>query len=146
MILTIITSIKTFSLETMICIGIPFLIAFFSPISAMLIGTGFFIIADTFTGIWAALKRGDKIHSRSMARTVTKMIMYSLAVILAQLLQLYFFSWIPMASITAGYIALVEFYSNMENIGYITNIDILSYLKDKIDTFKPNKNKNIDNE
>jgi len=128
---------NAFSPNTLITMGIPFLIAFFTPITSMLIGVGIFAMADTFTGMWAAKKRGDKIHSRAMGRTITKIIMYSIAIILAHVLQVIFMSWMPIANITAGYIALVEFRSNMENIGEITNIDIWNYLKDKIEIFKP---------
>jgi len=126
-------------------IGLPFLMAFFAPITTMIIAVGLFAIMDTFTGICAAKKRGEKIHSRAMARTITKMIMYAIAIILAHLLEVIFMAWMPITSLTAGYIALVEFRSNMENIGYITDTDIWTYLKDKIDAFKP-RNENKDEE
>lgn len=137
MIFTTISSIKTFSLKNMIGIGIPFLIAFFAPIIAMVGAVCVLTIFDTITGIWAALKRGDKIHSRAMGRTVTKMLLYSLVILLAHIMEIVFIPWMPMVSLAAGYVALVEFRSNMENIGYITNIDVWNYLKDKIEIFKP---------
>ncbi len=130
-------TVKTFTLESIITVGIPYLIAFFTPITPLLIGVGLFTIFDTFTGIWASVKRGNRIHSRAMARTITKMILYSTAIILAHLLEDIFMPWLAVTSITAGYIALVEFRSNMENIGFITKIDIWNYIKDKIDAFKP---------
>ena len=134
---TSISSIKAFSTNALIGTGIPFLIAFFTPITAMLLGVGFFTLVDTFTGMWAAKKRGEKIHSRAMGRTVTKMLFYSLAIILAHGLEVIFMPWLAVTSVVAGYIALVEFRSNMENIGYITGIDIWNYLLNKFDAFKP---------
>ena len=134
---TSISSIKAFSTNALIGTGIPFLIAFFTPITAMLLGVSFFTLVDTFTGMWAAKKRGEKIHSRAMGRTVTKMLFYSLAIILAHGLEVIFMPWLAVTSVVAGYIALVEFRSNMENIGYITGIDIWNYLLNKFDAFKP---------
>lgn len=135
--LQIISFNKTFSLEYLITLGIPFLIAYFSPLMPILTGMVALTFIDTFTGTWAAAKRKESIHSRAMARTITKTVMYTIAVILAHILETVFMNWFPAVNLIAGYIALVEFKSNMENIGYITNIDIWNYIKDRIEIFKP---------
>jgi len=44
-----------------------------------------------------------------------------------------FMEWIPVAKLTAGYIAVVEFKSNMENIASITGVDIWKHLMTKIE-------------
>jgi hypothetical protein len=60
------------------------------------------------------------------------MIFYCLAIILSRVMEVSFISWLPIAQLTAGYIAVVEFKSNMENIAEITGIDIWNFLKDKL--------------
>ncbi len=129
--------VKTFTLKTLYNVGVPYLVFFFTPLVPIILGVLIFTAFDTFTGMWAAKKRGEKLHSRAMGRTITKMIFYSVAILLAHLLEIIFLPWLAATSLAAGYIALVEFRSNMENIGYITDTNIWEYLKDKIDAFKP---------
>jgi hypothetical protein len=44
-----------------------------------------------------------------------------------------FIDWLPVAQLTSGYIAVVEFKSNMENISEVTGIDVWNHLKDKFE-------------
>jgi hypothetical protein len=126
-----------FSWATLMKLGIPYVVFFFTPIAWSLVGIGVLVFADVFTGIRAAKKRGDRIHSRTMGRTISKMIFYTLAILLSRVMELAFIPWLPIAQLTSGYIAVVEFKSNMENIGEITNTDIWNHLKEKIEqTFK----------
>lgn len=126
---------KTFILNNTLYIG-AVLIAFFSPIKGLLFCTGFFLVADFLTGIWAAYKRGEQIQSKKMGHTVTKLLLYSLAIILGQLLSNQIAIGIPIAKITASIICLVEFKSILENIKFITGLDIWSILKDKLNERK----------
>jgi hypothetical protein len=112
--------------------GVPYVVFFFAPIYAALIGIGVLIFADVLTGVRAAKKRGERIHSRRLSTTINKMIFYCLAIILSRVMEVSFISWLPIAQLTAGYIAVVEFKSNMENIAEITGIDIWNFLKDKL--------------
>jgi phage-related holin len=107
-----------------IALLIPYLTFFFAPIALILFTTGSLVCADLMTGVFAARKRGEQIQSRKMARSVSKIIFYFIAIILSRLMEVVFFPQIPIANITAGYIALIEFKSNIENIGTITGIDI----------------------
>ncbi len=139
-----INSFTAFSWKGILSIGLPYVAAFFSPIAVMISAVCFLTMFDTITGIWAAHKRGEKVHSRAMGRAVTKMLMYSLVIILAHVMELVFIAWVPMVNLAAGYVALVEFKSNMENIGYITDTDIWTYIREKMDAFKPRlENKDI---
>ena len=122
-----------FKWSTLIKLGVPYVIFFFTPITWALVGIGVLVFADVFTGIRAAKKRGERIHSRTMGRTISKMIFYTLAILLARVMELVFIPWLPVAQLTSGYIALVEFKSNMENIGTITDTDIWNHLKEKIE-------------
>ena len=58
-------------------------IAFFMPIVPAMILVGIFILADTVTGIWAAVKRGEEITSRKMSSIITKAFLYQGALLLA---------------------------------------------------------------
>ena len=115
---------------------IAYLIFFFSPIIAILIATGVLVFTDLFTGIFAANKRGEVIDSKKMARSISKIIFYFTAIILSRMMEIVFFPQIPIANITSGYIAFVEFKSNIENISSITGLDIWKALIDKIQNFR----------
>ena len=124
---------KAFKLSTLITLGIPYIVFFFAPITAALAGLGVLIFADVITGCKAAKVRGEEIQSNRMARTVSKIIFYSIAIILSRVMEVVFIDFIPVAQITAGYIAIVEFKSNIENIGSITGVDIWKHLMTKIE-------------
>ena len=115
---------------------LTYVIFFFSPIIAILIATGVLVFTDLFTGVSAAKKRGEKIDSKKMARSISKIIFYFTAIILSRMMEIVFFPQIPIANITSGYIALIEFKSNIENISSITGLDIWKALIDRIHNFK----------
>ena len=124
---------KAFELSTLLKLGIPYIVFFFAPITASLIGLGVLIFADVITGCKAAKVRGEEIRSNRMARTVSKIIFYSIAIILSRVMEVAFIDFIPLAQMTAGYIAIVEFKSNMENIASITGVDVWKHLMKKIE-------------
>ena len=124
---------KAFELSTLLKLGVPYIVFFFAPITAGLIGLGVLIFADVITGCKAAKVRGEEIRSNRMARTVSKIIFYSIAIILSRLMEVAFIDFIPLAQITAGYIAVVEFKSNLENIASITGVDVWKHLMKKIE-------------
>lgn len=128
-----------FNMSALVKLAIPYVIFFFTPIWASLLGIGVLIFADVLTGMKAARKRGERIHSRKMSTTVNKMIFYALAIILSRVMEVSFIPWLPVAQLTAGYIAVVEFKSNMENIAEITGIDIWNFLKDKLSDWAKRK-------
>ncbi len=124
---------KAFEVGTIVKLGVPYLVFFFAPITTAIVGLGVLIFADVLTGCRAAKLRGEEIRSNRMARTVSKIIFYSIAIILSRVMEVSFMEWIPVAKLTAGYIAVVEFKSNMENIASITGVDIWKHLMTKIE-------------
>jgi phage-related holin len=118
-------------LQKLLTIGIPYVMFFISPIVPMLLFVGFLVMADLFTGTKAAIKRGEIIHSKGLARSVSKITLYFIAILLSRGMEVVFFENIPVTSLTAGYIALAEFKSNLENIGEYTGTDIWNYIKEK---------------
>jgi phage-related holin len=125
--------VKAFEIGTIVKLGVPYLVFFFAPITAAMVGLAVLIFADVITGCKAAKVRGEEIRSNRLARTVSKIIFYSIAIILSRVMEVSFMDWMPVAKLTAGYIAIVEFKSNMENIATITGVDIWKHLMTKIE-------------
>jgi ABC-type Co2+ transport system permease subunit len=124
---------KAFEVTTLLKLGLPYIVFFFAPITASIIGLGVLIFADVFTGCKAAKMRGEEIRSNRLARTVSKIIFYSIAIILSRVMEVAFMDWLPVAQLTAGYIAIVEFKSNLENIASITGVDVWKHLLNKFE-------------
>lgn len=125
---------SAFNVKTLLGVGIPYVVFFFTPIAWSIVGIGVLLCADLFTGIRAAKARGEEIRSKPMGRTVGKMLYYGLAIIISRVMELAFIPWLPVAQLTAGYIAIVEFKSNMENIGELTGTDIWTRIKEVIES------------
>lgn len=58
------------------------LVAFFAPISSLLVLVGFAIVSDTIVGIYSSYKTKTPILSRKLARIVSKMFVYQGVVLL----------------------------------------------------------------
>lgn len=125
--------LKAFEIGTIIKLGLPYVFFFFAPITWSIVGIGVLVFADVFTGIASAKSRGERIHSKGMSRTVGKMLYYTIAIVLSRVMELAFISWLPIAQLTSGYIAVVEFKSNLENIAQVTGVDVWNHLKDKFE-------------
>lgn len=101
------------------------LLAVFAPVKAILIVTGFLIMADLLSGVLAARKRGEVINSAGLRRTVTKCLVYNLAIISGFLVEQYMLSSIfPISKLIAGLISVVELKSILENLNTINGTDI----------------------
>lgn len=86
---------------------------------------GFLIVADLVTGMIAAKKRGEKINSAAMRRTVSKMVVYQIAVISGFLLETQLLhELLPVTKVVAGVIGMVEFKSILENGNTILGVNI----------------------
>jgi len=104
-----------------------------APIHAVMISVGFLIVADLVTGIVAAKKRGEKVSSAAMRRTVSKILVYQLAVISGFLLEHYLMGDImPVAKLVGGVIGMVEFKSILENSNTIVGTDIFKSILQKL--------------
>ncbi len=118
---------------------IPYLVFFFTPLTPLLIGVGVLVFADLYTGRSAARTRGEEIRSHGYKRSVSKCTQYFLAIILGRIMEVVFLPMIPVTAITAGYIALTEFKSNIENISTVTGIDIWRAIVDRLQGDKNRK-------
>lgn len=113
--------------------GLLVLAATLAPIKALLVSCGVMIIADLVTGIMAARKRGEAIKSAEMRRSISKMVVYQVAIISAFALEKYMLSdLLPVSKVVAGVIGMVEFKSILENVSTVAGQNILKLVLDKL--------------
>lgn len=109
------------------------LMAVFAPIKPLLAACGFLIVADMITGMWAAKRRGEAISSASMRRSVSKMVIYQMAIMSGFVLEHYMLdNLVPVSKIVGGVIGLVEFKSVLENASVIAGKDLVQLVKEKL--------------
>lgn len=117
------------------------LLAVFSPIKGVLLVTGFLIIADLISGVFAAIKRGEKITSAGLRRTLTKIFVYNMAVISGFLVEQYMLSSIfPISKLISGLISVIELKSILENLNVVNGSDIFKTVLDKLGSVNDKKN------
>lgn len=115
-------------------------VSFVLPLGGFLSLTAILVFCDFFTGVRAARSRGELIRSRGFFRTVEKIVLYFLAIMLSEGMKEVFGLPIPLTYMIAGVIALTEFKSNIENIEDITGTILWSEIRDKLETlFKVKK-------
>lgn len=113
--------------------GLLVVLSVLAPIKAMLITCGVLIMADMITGMLAARKRKEKIQSAEMRRSISKFVVYQIAIISGFLLETYMLeNLLPVSKIVAGVIGMVEFKSILENASTIIGQDILKMVLDKL--------------
>lgn len=101
------------------------------PIAPFLAFTIVLVFCDLITGLMAAKKRKETIHSKGLRRTVQKIVLYFIAIILSQGIKEVFMQSMPITYMVAFIIAIAEFKSNIENIEAVTDIKIWSFIQDK---------------
>lgn len=113
-------------------ISISWLMIYFYPTVQFILLVGFFIAADTITGVIAALKRGEEFKSSRFRDVVSKYLVYGTAVLVAHVLQMQFFPDFPAMKIIAGLIAYSELMSIDENIYSITGVSLFKFFLKKL--------------
>lgn len=113
--------------------GLLVLSALLAPVKPLLISCGALIVADMVTGMVAASKRKEKINSADMRRSVSKMVVYQVAILSAFILEKYMLHDIlPVSKVVSGVIGMVEFKSILENASVIAGEDILKLVLAKL--------------
>lgn len=114
--------------------------AVFMPAKAMFLTCLALVIVDLITGLSAARKRKEPITSSGIRRTVTKLLVYELAIALAYLTQKYLTGdSIPTANIVAGLIGITELVSCLENLNAISGQKLLKTIIDKLGSTNQNQ-------
>ena len=132
-------SFKAFFIKLFLSISIIFL-----PLKPIMITVGILIFFDFITGVYKTWKLNKKITSLKMSFTVSKMVLYQIAIISAFLTEMFIMPLIPLSKIVSGYIALVELKSISENISETvgTNFfkEIQKYLRRNDKDYPENEN------
>lgn len=118
--------------NSLLKIGMLFLVLI-APIQAIMITVGVLIFTDLGTGVWAAIKRKEQVTSAAIRRTLSKMLIYQLAIISGFLIEHFILNGdIPVVKIVAGFIGLVEFKSILENSNTILGTNVFKALISKL--------------
>jgi len=105
-------------------------LAVFLPIKELMLTIGFLVGADMIVGIWKALKLKQRIRSRRMSDTITKLLLYQIAIMSGFLIESFIISeLIPITKLVATVIAVIEFKSIIESIESVTGKDLWSRIK-----------------
>ena len=108
-------------------------VAFLLPIKLVIITAGVLIFADLITGMFAARKRGERITSAGLSRTVAKLAVYQTVIVTGYMLQVNLLSnLVPVINIVGGVIGMVEFKSIIENANTILGTDIFKEVMAKL--------------
>ena len=126
-------SLLLISIQQELLTLISICLAFFIPISGILIMIGVLICIDTFTGIWKSNKLGEKITSRKLSSIISKLGLYEITVIMFFLIDAFilndiiltFFS-VPfmLTKVVALVLASIEVMSINESIKEVKGVDL----------------------
>lgn len=115
-----------------------FLSVHFLAIADFLFAIGVLVMIDLITGMAAAKKRKEHIHSRGLRRSIIKTVWYFLAILMGHMVQSIFFKSVELDYLISSYIAIIEFKSLLENIGELTGADVWTYIRNVLPK-KPEK-------
>lgn len=124
------------------------LFIYITPIHSFLITIYILLFFDLITGIAKAMKTNDRITSKKMRDSVVKFIFYSIAVFISFQVDktLLSDSSLILTKLVGGYIMLIEFQSNIENISALTGVDIWMAVKEKVINYFTNDTKKKEDE
>jgi hypothetical protein len=109
------------------------IVAALAPIHTVMIVVGILVFADLVTGVWAAVKTQQKFSSAKLRNSVSKAILYQIAVITGFIVEQYLIGdALPVTKIVGGLIGTVEAVSVFENINKILNTNLFAVLIEKL--------------
>lgn len=116
--------IKKFGLDLLIACG-----SVLVGVKAIMTVVGILLFFDLVTGVWAAIKRGEQINSKKLGHSVSKMIIYQIAILSAFLIEKFIITQVPITEVVSGFLALVELKSISENVLTISGLDFFGAIK-----------------
>lgn len=119
-------------IKKQIFIALSWVAIYFYPAFGFVLLVGFFVAADTITGVMAAYKLSEPITSKKFRAVFPKFIVYGVGVFVAHVLQQQFFPDFPAMKIVAGLVAYSELMSIDENIGKITGVRLFQFFINKL--------------
>lgn len=100
-------------------------VSILAPVGHVLTTMILFIFADLLFGVWASYRRKEPITSAGLRRTVSKLFVYDITVVLAFWAEKSLSLPIPITSLVSGMVALTELKSILENVNSIGGGDLL---------------------
>ncbi len=104
-------------------IFIFWLSALLAPIKGVVITVILLIVVDFITGSYASYIKKEPIESKRIRHTISKFFIYNLVVISAYFLEKNIVSEIPFLKVIAGFIAITEIKSILENYNRIYGVN-----------------------
>ena len=124
------------TIKTIIFAAWLWLWALIAPVGHFLLFTVALVGCDLFTGVWAAKTRKEELRSRGFMRSVLKITLYCIAILLSHGMNLVFFEpkgmGFDLVWMVAGIISLTEFKSNLENIAVVTGTNVWTLISNYI--------------
>ena len=105
-----------------------------TPVIPLVLTVGFLVAADFIFALYKAYKLNEPITSRKMGNTVSKMVLYTVAILSVFFLEVYVLDKVlPISKIAAGLICLVEFKSLDESFKKLFNWSLWEKMKTILD-------------
>lgn len=118
------TWLKAFSLSVL---------AVVAPAKSLVIASFAMVLFDCVSGILAARKRGERISSAGLRRTLSKGLVYSTAIYAAYVAEHWLLDGLlPVSKLAAGAIGIVELRSIYENLNTVAGGSLFSSLVSKL--------------
>lgn len=109
--------------------------AILAPIQSMLLTVLILIVVDLVTGVMVAHKRSEPITSAGFRRSLSKLFVYELALILGFITQKYLLSdAISVTKMVSGMIGMIELKSVYENLNGLSGQDLLQSILAKLNS------------
>lgn len=127
---------KTFAIS--LCVSIA---TIFAPIKGALATVLILCLADLVFGVIAARKRGESITSAGIGRTVVKLCVFEVSILLAFLAEKYLAlsTVIPAVNILSALVATTELLSVYENLNSISGQKLLASIISKLGSVNDDK-------
>lgn len=114
------------SIAFSLCCG--FVASFFIQIKGFLLFTVFVVFADTISGVLASKKQAIEINPRGLYRTIEKIIVYFLSILIFEGAKQTFSIPLNISYMVASMIAVVELTSISENVKKITGVNLGTFI------------------
>ena len=105
----------------------------FLPIKAALITILVLVLCDLILGVWVAMKSRQPITSCGRRRTLIKLVIYELALMLGYLAETFLIGeQVPVCKLVSAFVGLTEIKSIMENLNEIGGGSLFTALLSKL--------------
>ena len=109
------------------------ILAVFAPVQTTIVAAGVLVLADLVTGCFAAVKRGERIRSDKLRKTVVKLLVYETAICLGFIGETYLLGGtVPVVKLASALIGVVELKSVLENLDAITGGAVFKTLIERL--------------